>query len=468
MDELLKASIDEAGYPNKPVLSDISIEVHNSERVMVVGSSGSGKTTLLLSVTGVIPHLLGGIVRGYSRIAGVNPLDIKGFRLIPKFTGFVLQDPDKQVAMPTPLDEVAFTLENLGWSEDEAYKRALQYLKRFGLNGYELHWVEDLSGGQKRRLTLAASLVHEPILLFLDEPTASIDPWGLADIRNFIRGLGEKGVVIIEHKARYFLDLVDRVIALSNGRIAGVWDRGDIDESVLKRVRELGADVGEYVFRERIRDAGEIVLEAQGLKVGYKGGFALSVEDFYVRRGEVVALVGPNGGGKTTLLKTLAGIIKPFEGEIRTKGTRFYMPQHPDYMFLFNSVGREVEEVKKATGVDITSLGPEFSWISSVLNHSPYKLSHGQRRWLAFGIAMGYNASLYLLDEPTTGMDVRLYSSLGRLLERISSRAGVVVATHDIRVIAEYSDRVYMVSDGRTWEADREYVVRLLDKAWRG
>jgi len=466
--ELLEASINEAGYPGRLVLRDVSMSVRGSERIMIVGSSGSGKTTLLLAVTGVLLHLLNGSVAGYSRIAGVNPLDLNGFRSIPKFTGFVLQDPDKQVAMPTPLDEVAFTLEHLGWSEDEAYKRALEYLKRFGLEGRELEWVENLSGGQKRRLTLAASLVHEPLLLFLDEPTASIDPWGLADIRRFIKELEGKGVVVIEHKARYFLDLDDRVIALAGGRVAGVWDREEIDESVLKRLRGLGADVGEYVFRERSGRAGEVVLESKGLIAGYDGGFMVEAGDFHVRRGEVVALVGPNGGGKTTLLKTLAGIIKPVEGEVLIKGRGFYVPQHPDYMFLFNSVRREVEEVRRMTGIDITSIGPEFSWISTVLDSSPYRLSHGQRRWLAFGIAMGYNASVYLLDEPTTGMDVNLYNSFGRIIEGLSSRAGVVIATHDIRVVAEYADRAYMVSEGRVWEVDRSRVVRILDKAWRG
>lgn len=462
---LLDAWIREAGYGKEPVLKSVGLRLEEGERVLVVGASGSGKTTMMLAIAGVIVNLLGGVTRGRISLAGIDPLTPTGFRQVPRVAGFVLQDPDKQLAMPTPLDEVLFTLENLGWGEEEASRRAREVLARFGLEGVELEWVENLSGGQKRRLTLAASLAHEPSILFLDEPTASIDPWGLGEVRRFIRGLDGSGVVIVEHKARYFLDMVDRVIALRDGRIAGSWGSGELDHT-LERLEELGADAGGYSYRDPRSVQGDVVLEATSVEAGYPGRVVARLGELTVRRGEVLALVGPNGGGKTTLLKTLAGLQKPLAGSING-GRTFYMPQHPDYMFLFNTVRREVEEVKRLTGVNITMLGPAFSWINSVMDRSPYRLSHGQRRWLAFAIALAYNADVYLLDEPTTGIDVSLYRSLSPVFEELRRRAGVVVATHDVRVVAEHADRVYMVLDGVAREVDKSDAVGWLERAWR-
>ncbi len=461
---MLEASIGEAGYGSRRVLREIAVSLDNGERILVVGASGSGKTTLLLAVTGVLTNLLNGYVKGSVVMKGFNPLMEDGFLKVPRHAGFVLQDPDKQLAMPTPLDEVMFTLENLGWPEGEAERRAREMLKAFGLAGYEFEWVENLSGGLKRRLTLASSLAHDPDILFLDEPTASIDPWGLAEIRGFMRRLGGKGVVVIEHKALYFLDMVDKVIAIRDG--TKLWESHPGSPGIVEQLQEAGADAGGYTINPPRSSQGEVVLEASGVEAGYRGRTVVKLPELTVRKGEVVALVGPNGGGKTTLLKVLAGIVEPIAGEIRPGGKRFYMPQHPDYMFLFNTVAREVEEVRKVTGVDVTSL-PGFEWISGILDMSPYRLSHGQRRWLAFAIALAYRASLYLLDEPTTGMDVSLYRTFGRILEDLRRDAGVIVATHDIRVVAEYADRVYMVMDGVAREVGKEYAVRLLDEAWR-
>ncbi len=462
---LLEARIEEAGYRGKPVLRDVELSLGEGEKLLIVGSSGSGKTTILLSASGVLDNLLEGYTRGKVSLAGLNPLDPDGFTRVPSKAGFVLQDPDKQLAMPTPLDEVMFTLENLGWSEEEARKRAVEVLAEMGLKGLELVPVENLSGGQKRRLTLAASLAHDPVILFLDEPTASIDPWGLAELRSYLkRATGRRGIAIIEHKARYFLDMVDRVVAVRDGRVAGSWRPRS--PSLVEELEAVGADAGSYTIREPGRSVGDVVAEAHGLGAGYKGRAVARVGELTVRRGEIVALIGPNGGGKTTLLKTIGGLLKPIEGEVILRGRVFYMPQHPDYLFLFPTVGREVAEVKASTGVDITSL-PGFEWVRSVMDRSPYRLSHGQRRWLAFGIAMAYRADLYLLDEPTTGMDISLYRTFGSLVEELASRSGVIISTHDVRVVAEHADRVYMVSGGRAWEVDKVDAVRLLEEAWR-
>lgn len=169
--------IRRAGYRlDKTVINDIKFSLSGGELLLVVGPSGSGKTTLLLAMTGVLNNLLNGFVEGYVDLSGVNPLTPEDFPKVPKVVGVVLQDPEKQLSMPTPIDEVAFTLENLGFKGFE--ELLLSTLGRVGLLNKATTPTEYLSGGEKKRLCIAASIIHNPKLVIFDEPTANLDPWG--------------------------------------------------------------------------------------------------------------------------------------------------------------------------------------------------------------------------------------------------------------------------------------------------
>ena len=457
---ILEFDIEESGYrEGAPVVRGAKASLPPGEVALLAGPSGSGKTTLILSMTGVVKNLLNGYTKGFSVIAGINALDPREFPLVAREVGIVLQDPEKQIAMPTPLDEVSFTLENLGYSEEEALERSMAYLKAFGLEGKELVQVEDLSGGEKRRLTLAASLAHDPGVLILDEPTASVDPWGVRDIRRFVRDQARRGraVIVVEHKARYFLDLASRAYGITgNGSLEPVgMDRAE------ETLENLGADASMTLEPRGAASVsrGETLLEAEGLVVG-RGSFKASVEDVKIKRGEVVAIIGRNGSGKTTLLKTLSGLRRPLEGTVHLKGRAFYVPQAPDYLFTERSVGGELE------GLDLPGdLVPR--WITRVAGESPYRLSHGQRRWLSLLIAAGRRPDVLLLDEPTTGLDKRLFSRLASFLESARKSSAVIVATHDARLIALLADRVLLAGDGRVREIGVEEGVGILESAWR-
>jgi len=467
--EGVRAWVEEAGYrPGRAVLRGAGLRAEPGETLIVVGRSGSGKTTLFLSFTGVIVNLLGGYLRGYSRICGINPLPPEGFRQVPALLGVVLQDPDKQLSLLTPLEEVLFVLENLGVPEEEARRRAKKALERFGLAGKALEDSARLSGGEKRRLTLAAALVHDPPVLLLDEPTASLDPWGVAEVRRLVREEAKRGrvVLVIEHKARYFLDLADRVVALSGGRSVGEWGRPAPREELAR----LGADVHEPLVRPVEPGGGPVILRAQGLEAGYEEHPLLSVESLEVRAGDVLAIAGPNGSGKTTLLKTLAGIIEPVSGEVWVReGYRpFYVPQLPDYMFMMRTVRAELEySAGRGLGPGALEQVLRQGWLREALDRPPYTLSHGQRRWLTLEIARLHGARLLLLDEPSTGLDVGLYGELCHRLWEWAGRGAVIVSTHDPRIVGECSSRAAMVMDGRLVEAGREKVVRLMEVAWR-
>ncbi len=482
---VLQANIDSAGYViGEAVLHKIGVNVGEGEVVAVAGPSGSGKTTFLLTVLGVLNNLLFGWVNGSVRINDVNPLDPSGFQKIFKIVGVVLQDPEKQLIMPTPLDEVMFTLENLGMETEEALRKSMEYLSVFGLSGKAYEHVENLSGGEKRRLSLAASLVHEPNVIFLDEPTASIDPWGVKEVKNFVRRVKEEGkaALIIEHKVKYFIELIDRLYVINYGSVVKELSRDDLSkQSVLEKVRELGVDITpihEVSRREEgkaLNVGNDIVLEVDGLTCWYNEGLPIFKDvTFEVRSGEVVALVGGNGSGKTTLLKALSGFHKKCSGVIKIKGSInqlsklrksvFYVHQTPDYMFVESSVEKELLQASRFGGVDLNILKSMFPWFNELKNSSPYKLSLGQRRWLSTLIAWGFQPKVLLLDEPTAGLDLYLMRQFKELVESLKrSGTSFIIATHDPRVLVEFADRALVLKEGRLYEDDVFKLALLLE-----
>lgn len=459
---MVEAHIREAGYRDRTVLKEIEVELKAGETLLVLGPSGSGKTTLILALTGVLSNLLEGYVDGRVRVAGIDPLTPQGFREVPRILGVVLQDPDKQISMPTPYDEVLFTLENLGYPEEEADRRTREALRWAGLGNKMMQEVESLSGGEKKRLCIAASIVHNPRLLIFDEPTANLDPPGVRMIISYIDRLRREGytLIVIEHKAGFFLNRADRIIVLHRGReVEGL--KGAPTHRLLSRLEELGVDTGARRIRIRSRLSGEEpVVVVRKASYRYKGAEKPALRDVSLKvpRGSVFTLVGNNGSGKTTLLRLIAGFYKPLSGEVYVEGREpwrlgrkerprmvFIVPQEPDYLFSKPTVR---DEVRMAAGRSKT---PEEAAgeLRELLDSSPYKLSHGQRRWLAYTIARLYEPRIMMLDEPTAGLDLNLLRSLVRWIEEHRRKTTFIVATHDARLVAEAATHAAILENGR-------------------
>ncbi|MEM2893978.1 MAG: ATP-binding cassette domain-containing protein [Candidatus Bathyarchaeia archaeon] len=479
----VRFEIEEAYYtPGRRILRSVSSSIDDGGLLLVAGPSGSGKTTLLLALTGVLSNLLGGIVKGSSEIYGVNPLTPTGFRGVPRMVGAVLQDPERQLAMPTPWDEASFLLENLGYGDEEIGRTVEGALRRFGLlDKAHLH-VEDLSSGEKRRLTFASAIVHGPKLLILDEPTASLDPWGIREVKRLVDEVRGKGssVMVVEHKARHFIGEADRLLVIDKGTVRGEHGPGmALQEGELERLASLGIDARRPEVREpQRRPNGGVVLEVDSLDVGLIEDRPLIKEaSFEVNRGEVISLVGPNGSGKTTLLKTLIGAVKPLSGSIRVKGSDisrmkrrkllrsiFYIPQQPDHLFVASTLEGEIKEASRRGGLGSEEAEGMIPWYQELRGQSPYRLSFGQRMWLSIAIGGCYRPDIMLLDEPTAGLDYRLFCTLKGFVERLREKGlSLLIATHDARVVGELSDRALMIEDGgMRWE-DRGRIVETLE-----
>ncbi|MEZ0290375.1 MAG: ATP-binding cassette domain-containing protein [Sulfolobales archaeon] len=483
---MIKFDIDEAGYTFKSVLREIRGLIRDGEIVLIAGSSGSGKTTLLLSITGVLVNLLNGFVRGSVNLDGLNPLDIVEYREVPRRVGVVLQDPDKQISMPTPWDELSFTLENLGYDYNEIRVRVDSMLRKIGLEKKAYSEIENLSIGEKRRITLASALIHDPEIIFLDEPTASIDPWGVRDIRSFVEQYRREGktIIIIEHKPSYFLDKIDRIVILENGKIARELLREEIDREKMTRFFKVDLEEDlltrntEQSSREKSKRREKKILEVRDLCVGYEKNVVLKDLNFELYEGEIVVLVGPNGSGKSTLLKTLVGWLRPLCGSIYLDGREagrkdlikqiFYTPQQPDYLFTTTSVEKEISLITEESKSLETLINELFPWYQYLRRESPFRLSHGQRRSLSLLISLSYNRRILLLDEPTTGLDIDLYNVIKDLIFRLSKdmNKSIIISTHDYRVIRDLGERVLFVDTYKksVYEYSPEEILRVLSE----
>ena len=471
-------------------LDGVDLRIEPGERVLVLGPSGSGKSTLMAGLAGLLGGEDEGEAKGGLAVDGAAPADLRG-RI-----GLVMQDPEAQVVLARVGDDVAFGMENLGVPREEIWPRVSAATGAVGLDAAADHPTTALSGGQKQRLALASVLAMGPRLLLLDEPTANLDPVGVAGVRGAVeRVLDESGatLVVIEHRVDIWADLVDRVVVVLDGAIAA---DGPIDEVLASQARTLrergiwlpGDDVAAAAGALPplpAADGGSAahvlptapVLSARGLAIGYEAGAPVREGiDLDIARGASTCVVGPNGVGKSTLALTLAGLlpalggtigVTPSHGAPDRKGDdphkwssrdmlgRISMVfQEPEYQFVARTVRGELEVGPRAAGASGPGLDAlvdehlDALGLSSLAGANPMTLSGGEKRRLSVATALISAPDLLILDEPTFGQDRGTWLGLVRLLRGARERGTTLVSiTHDPAFVAAMGDAVIDLSD---------------------
>ncbi|MBN6191850.1 energy-coupling factor ABC transporter ATP-binding protein [Microbacterium sp. SSW1-47] len=443
-------------------LRDVSFRIEPGERVLVLGASGAGKSTLLHGLAGVLGGEEEGESEGRLLVDGAAATATRGR------AGLVLQDPDSQVILARVGDDVAFGCENLGIPRAEIWPRVTAALEAVGLDVPLDHPTKALSGGQKQRLALAGLLAMRPGLLLLDEPTANLDPHGVAEVRDAVSRLLDTHpatLVVVEHRLDVWLPLMTRVIVIGEG---GVVADGPPHEVLGAQGQRL-ADDGVWVpghppaFPPPPRTAPrEVLLSARGLAVArVKGRPVATGIDLDVHAGEAVAVTGPNGAGKSTLGLTLAGLLPPAGGAVvaapeladgadpapirwssRDLLTRVGMVfQEPEHQLLATTVRDELAVGPRALGLPEDEIAARTDELLSRLRldrlaaANPYTLSGGEKRRLTVAAAIATRPRVLVLDEPTFGQDARTWAELVALLAALRDEGSAVVAiTHDLDV----------------------------------
>lgn len=431
-------------YPGSrgDVLSGVSMAVPAGAFALLVGGTGSGKSTLLsLAKPQIAPA---GDRAGQVRVFGRPVDDLDG--AVACEVGYVFQDPDNQIVCDSVWHEMAFGLENLGTPQGEMRRRVAEASYFFGMGPWFHSDTDSLSGGRKQLLALASTLVMQPRVLLLDEPTAQLDPIAA---RNFLHALfrvnRELGcsVVVATHEPELMADYATCAFELVDGAV--------------REVESLGRFKCEATLAERgaLCDANApAAVSARGawFRYGRDDDWVLRGLDLEVRQGEVHALVGGNGCGKSTLLALIAGTRRAQRGEVRSAiSAKAMLPQDPKALFAEERVDEELMEWAHIGGYDadeVQAMMGELGLADRAGLH-PYDLSGGQRQMLALGKLLLVHPRLLLLDEPTKGLDRTARERVAGMVEA-ARRDGVtvIVSTHDLAFVRRVADRVSLMFDG--------------------
>ncbi|MBE0479967.1 MAG: ABC transporter ATP-binding protein [Dehalococcoidia bacterium] len=489
-------------------LRDINLCIEDGEFVLITGPSGCGKSSLCRCFNGLIPHFYGGTIAGEIRVQGLDVLRHRTSELATR-VGMVFQDPENQIVAVDVEREIAFGLENLGIHCDVIAKRVEESLDTLGISALRNRQVQELSGGEKQKVVIASVLALHPDILVLDEPTSELDPRGAEEVLSMVQRLNDDlgiTVVLVEHRLDRVVHLVDRMVVMDRGRIIADADartvlaNGDLGRvgvgippiaRIAQQLRGRGLWTGEIpltvkegrsllkdIFREARNGslaesapgAGKPLVEMEKVWYAYRhGSTALRDVDLTVREGEFVAVMGRNASGKTTLAKHIIGLLRPSKGRVRVTGldTRSasvpqlarnvgFIFQNPNDHIFSDTVEEEIAFILKNRGLRTGEIAPavdemlEMFGLEAYRKQYPRSLSGGERQRVAMASVLIARPQVLILDEPTRGMEYRLKHELMRFLDGYRRKGNaVVLVSHDVETVAEYADRVVLMSEGR-------------------
>ena len=448
-----------------PALHGVTLEIKQGECVLLCGQSGCGKTTFSRLLNGLAPAFYPGTLHGSCRVGDL----LAGTAAIEAYVplvGSVFQNPKTQYFNVDTTAELAFPCENSGMPPAEIRQRVAECAERFGLQGLLGRSIFELSGGEKQRIAFAAACMLGPRLLVLDEPTSNLDQNAIVQLHDMIAAMKAAGVTIVlaEHRLAWITDVVDRYFLFENGTVTRCWTAAQFAAVPPEHLTALGLRARELCpCRAALRAktgwqcGPDPAIAVRGVVVGYNKKHPVRrLPDFTLARGEIVGLMGHNGIGKSTLARTLCGLLKPLGGQILWDGapakprscTRrsFLVMQDVNYQLFSDSVREEVllgaPQPERCDEI-LAALG-----LTTLADRHPMSLSGGQKQRVVVAAAMLSGKDLIVLDEPTSGLDHAHMQQVGQLLQQLKQAGKIVlVITHDEELAADWCDRVIQWND---------------------
>ena len=488
---------------SEPTLKNLNLTIYKGEKVLIVGPSGSGKSTIGQCLNGIIPNIYKGTSSGQFLIQGKEAFDLSIYEK-SHLVSTVLQDTDGQFIGLSVAEDLAFALENDMVDLGTMKERVQSWAERLDLMKLLDHRPQDLSGGQKQRVSLAGVLIDESPILLFDEPLANLDPKSGQDIIDLIDQIHEEQgttTIIIEHRLEDVLYRpVDRVILINQGQVLFngrpdellrttlLAENGIREPLYLTTLRQLGQDIDQLEHLDRLEDIeltgvnrsipeatftktgeAEELLKLEQISFAYQENHPILKNiSLSIPKGQRLAIVGKNGAGKSTLAKAICGFITT-EGQYTSRGEDIkqesvkeraervgYVLQNPNQMISTNMIFDEValglrlrgvaeEDIKDRVYQALKTCGLyEFrKWPISAL-------SYGQKKRVTIASILVLGPEILVLDEPTAGQDQRNYTEIMEFLDSLQEKGHtIVMITHDMQLMLDYSDRALVVSDGQ-------------------
>ena len=488
---------------SEPTLKNLNLTIYKGEKVLIVGPSGSGKSTIGQCLNGIIPNIYKGTSSGKFLIQGKEAFDLSIYEK-SHLVSTVLQDTDGQFIGLSVAEDLAFALENDMVELETMKERVQSWAERLDLMKLLDHRPQDLSGGQKQRVSLAGVLIDESPILLFDEPLANLDPKSGQDIIDLIDQIHEEQgttTIIIEHRLEDVLYRpIDRVILINQGQILFngspdellrttlLAENGIREPLYLTTLRQLGQDIDQLEHLDRLEDIeltgvnrsipeatftktgeAEELLKLEQISFAYQENHPILKDiSLSIPKGQLLAIVGKNGAGKSTLAKAICGFIAT-EGQYTSRGEDIkqesvkeraervgYVLQNPNQMISTNMIFDEValglrlrgvaeEDIKERVYQALKTCGLyEFrKWPISAL-------SYGQKKRVTIASILVLGPEILVLDEPTAGQDQRNYTEIMEFLDSLQEKGHtIVMITHDMQLMLDYSDRALVVSDGQ-------------------
>lgn len=447
-------------------LEHISLDIAAGEVIVMTGPSGSGKSTLTRVINGLIPYFYEG------ELSGEVFVDGKPLKKIPswergKIAGNVFQDPRSQFFANEVAGEIAFGCENYGHSHEDIQNHVHRAAADIKIQDILDHSLHSLSYGMRQKVAIASVEAIDPEIYVMDEPSANLDIASTYRFADIIRDLKQQGktIIIAEHRLYYLMDLADRFLCVQKGKIVREFTAPQMKALTNQKIQTLGLrtpDLHQIEYMEIPSAAtSEVVLEVKKLNHSFGETIVAKDIDFQCRKGEVIALIGPNGTGKSTIGRILAGLLKEKSGEVvlfgkhcRPKdrlGKVWYIPQDLDSQLFGENLldelttGAEVTPERKKEAEEI--LGALE--LTLFIKQHPSTLSGGQKQRLALGVALMHKAPIIVLDEPTSGLDGTNMRNVSRMIRKLAEMGRtIIVITHDAECALACCERAMRLENG--------------------
>lgn len=461
MTELKNVTFSYEQSGSEGCLKNTDLAVNKGEFVLLTGESGCGKSTVLRLINGLIPHYYKGELSGEVTVNGISVPD-SPLCDMAKYTGTVFQNPRSQFFNVDTTSELAFGCENMGMAETEIISRIEKTAELFSVHKLMNRSIFNLSGGEKQKIACASVDVMGTEIILLDEPSANLDTEAIADLRHLIKIWKEqrKTILIAEHRISYIWDMIDRAVIMRAGQIVRTLDRTDIDAMTADDVRELGlrTTVMENPCDIRLSAKASESIIIRDLHFGYdKKKPVVDIQEMNIPMGEVTAIVGRNGAGKTTFLQCLCGLKKCkgtmiYRGKSYNRRGRlrqiFMVMQDVNHQLFTESVLDEVlismpQADESKAGEILSSLG-----LAELAERHPMSLSGGQKQRVAVACAIASEREILLFDEPTSGLDCKHMKMTAELIHRLREMGRtVIIVTHDSELIRECCTNIIRIGE---------------------